>query len=50
MTILPIRVFPDPILRQKSKEIKEINKDVIDLGFNMLETMRSAKGLSLIHI
>ena len=47
MTILPIRVFPDPILRQQSKEIKEINKEVTELGFNMLETMRSAKGIGL---
>ena len=47
MTILPIRLFPDPILRQKTKEIEEINKEIIEFGYNMLETMQSAKGVGL---
>ena len=47
MTILPIRIFPDPILRQKTEEIKEINKELIDFGFNMLETMQAARGIGL---
>ena len=47
MTILPIRIFPDPILRQKTDEIKEINKELIDFGFSMLETMQAARGIGL---
>jgi len=47
MTILPIRIFPDPILRKRSEEIIEINEDVINFGYEMLETMQSAKGIGL---
>ncbi|MEC7837861.1 MAG: peptide deformylase [Chloroflexota bacterium] len=47
MTILPIRKFPDPILRNKSEKILEINKDIIQFGHDMLDTMQSAKGVGL---
>ena len=47
MSILPIRIFPDPFLRKKSKEITEINKDIIDFGHSMLETMQTARGVGL---
>ena len=47
MTILPIRKFPDPILRNKSVKILEINKDIIQFGHDMLDTMQSAKGVGL---
>jgi|TARA_B110000263_G_scaffold176730_1_gene154474 peptide deformylase len=47
MTILPIRLFPDPILRQKTKKIEEINKEIIEFAYNMLETMQSLKGVGL---
>ena len=47
MTIIPIRKFPDPILRKKSEKILEINKDIIQFGYDMLETMQSAKGVGL---
>ena len=47
MSILPIRIFPDPFLRKKSKEITEINKHIIDFGHSMLETMQTARGVGL---
>ena len=47
MSIFPIRIFPDPFLRKKSKEITEINKDIIDFGHSMLETMQTARGVGL---
>jgi len=47
LSILPIRIFPDPFLRKKSKEITEINKDIIDFGHSMLETMQTARGVGL---
>ena len=47
MTILPIRKFPDPILRKKSEKILDINKDIIQFGHDMLDTMQAAKGVGL---
>ena len=40
MTILPIRLFPDPILRKKSKEIENIDLEILEFSNNMLETMQ----------
>ena len=47
MAILPIRVVPDPILRQKSKRIRSINGSIHKLINDMLETMHSAPGVGL---
>ena len=47
MTILPIRLFPDPILRKKAKEIENINLEILEFSNNMLETMQYAKGIGL---
>ncbi len=47
MAILPIRVVPDPILRQKSKRVRFIDDSVRKLIGNMLETMHSAPGVGL---
>ncbi len=47
MAVLPIRVLPDPILRQKSKRIRYIDSSVQRLIDNMLETMHSASGVGL---
>ena len=44
---MPIRKFPDPILRKKSEKIFSIDKDLIQFGYDMLETMQSAKGVGL---
>ena len=47
MTILPIRLFPDAILRKKSKEIENIDLEILEFSNNMLETMQYAKGIGL---
>ncbi len=47
MAILPIRVLPEPILRQKSKRVRVIGGSVQRLISNMIETMHSAPGVGL---
>ncbi len=47
MAILPIRVVPDPMLRQKSKRVRFIDGSVRKLIGNMLETMHAAPGVGL---
>ncbi len=47
MAILPIRIVPDPILRQKSKRVRIIDGSIHKLINDMLETMRSAPGVGL---
>lgn len=47
MAILKIVKYGDPILRQKSQPISEINNDVKQLAEDMLETMYSAHGVGL---
>ena len=44
MTVLPIRVVPDPILKQKSKRVKAIDGSIKKLTANMLETLHAAPG------
>ncbi len=47
MAILPIRVAPDPLLRQKAKRVRFIDGSVHKLIANMLETMHAAPGVGL---
>ncbi len=47
MAILPIRTVPDPILRQKAKRVKEIDKSLRKLVSNMQETLRTVGGVGL---
>ena len=47
MAILPIRVFPDSILKQKSKRVRSIDGSIHQLIGDMLETMHSASGVGL---
>jgi peptide deformylase len=47
MAVLPIRVVPDPILRQKAKRIKTIDKSIRKLVSDMQETLREAGGVGL---
>ena len=44
MTVLPIRVFPDPILKQKSKRVRTIDGSIKKLIVDMLETMHADPG------
>jgi peptide deformylase len=47
MAIIPIRVVPDLVLRQKSKRVRTIDSSVQRLIGNMIETMHSASGVGL---
>ncbi len=47
MAVLPIRTVPDPVLRQKAKRIKVIDKSVRKLVNDMQETLRTATGVGL---
>ncbi|MBA7489750.1 Peptide deformylase 1 [subsurface metagenome] len=47
MAILPIRVAPDPVLRQKAKRVRSIDGSIHRLISDMLETMHSAPGVGL---
>ena len=47
MTVVPVRLFPDSILRQKSKRVRSIDGSVQKLIGNMIETMHSASGVGL---
>lgn len=44
MTVLPIRTVPDPILRQKTKKIRSIDRSVKKLIEDMLETLHVDEG------
>ena len=47
MSIIPIHVVPDSVLRQKSKRVKSIDGSIHRLIDDMLETMHSADGVGL---
>ena len=50
MTIKPLIILPDPILRQASKLIETVNGEVKKLAADMLETMYDAPGIGLAAI
>jgi len=47
MAVIPIRVVPDPVLRQKAKRVKIIDSLIQKLIGNMTETMHAAPGAGL---
>jgi peptide deformylase len=47
MAVLPIRVVPDPVLRQKAKRVKAIDKSIRKLVNDMQETLHAANGVGL---
>ncbi len=47
MAVLPIRTVPDPVLRQKAKRVKGIDKSLRKLVSDMQETLRNANGAGL---
>jgi peptide deformylase len=47
MAIIPIRVVPEPVLRQKSKRVKNIDGSIRKLVGDMIETMHAAPGVGL---
>ena len=44
MAVIPIRVLPDPVLKQKAKRVKNIDGSVQRLIGDMLETMHADSG------
>jgi peptide deformylase len=47
MAVLPIKIVPDPVLRQKAKRIKIIDKSIRKLISDMQETLQTAAGAGL---
>ena len=50
MTIKPLIILPDPLLRQVSKPIERVDSDLQRLVDDMLETMYDAPGIGLAAI
>jgi peptide deformylase len=47
VSILPIRLFGDPVLRERAAEVTEFDDGLRRLADDMLETMRAAAGVGL---
>jgi len=47
VAILPIRVYPDPVLKEKTHVVDSIDDDLRKLIKNMIDTMRAAPGIGL---
>jgi peptide deformylase len=47
MATMPIRIFGDPVLRERAKEVTEFDERLAKLAEGMLATMRAASGLGL---
>lgn len=47
MAVLPIRKFPDPVLKQKARRVREIDKKLEKLIADMFETLQDASGVGL---
>jgi peptide deformylase len=47
MAILPIRIYPDPILRVKCRRVEAFDAGLRKLAANMVETMHAAPGVGL---
>lgn len=45
--IFKILKYPNPILRKKSEEVKEITEETKNLAFDMVETMKKNNGIGL---
>jgi peptide deformylase len=50
MTIKPLIILPDPVLRQVSSKIEQVSDDVRTLADDMLATMYDAPGIGLAGI
>ncbi|HEY3374313.1 MAG TPA: peptide deformylase [Candidatus Aquicultor sp.] len=47
MAILPIRKFPDPVLKEKVRPVETIDDELHKLIKNMIDTMYAAPGMGL---
>jgi peptide deformylase len=50
MTIKPLIILPDPLLRQQSKPVEQVDDEISRLADDMLETMYDAPGIGLAAI
>jgi peptide deformylase len=50
MTIKPLIILPDPLLRQVSAPVEQVNADIRTLADDMLATMYDAPGIGLAAI
>jgi len=50
MTIRPLIILPDPVLRQVSTKVEQVNDDIRSLADDMLTTMYDAPGIGLAAI
>ncbi len=47
MAILPILELPNPVLRQRAKKVRRIDKSVLKLAYSMIDTLKDANGVGL---
>ncbi|HEX3128527.1 MAG TPA: peptide deformylase [Thermoanaerobaculia bacterium] len=47
MAVLPIRIYPDPVLRAKCREVRDFDAGLRKLAADMVETMHAAPGVGL---
>src|SRR5437867_13309788 len=47
MTVHPIRLLPDPVLRRRAKRVPEIDGSIQRLIEDMIESMYEARGVGL---
>jgi peptide deformylase len=47
MAVLPIRVYPDPVLRVRCAAVERFDGDLAQLVADMVETMHAAPGIGL---
>ena len=47
MTVLEIKLIPDPVLRKKAEPVKVVTNDIISVLNDMAETMYDAPGIGL---
>lgn len=47
MAILPIIEFPDRVLRQKARKVRDVDRSVLRLAEDMIDTLADAEGVGL---
>ena len=47
MSLLPIRIYPDPVLRVECREVSSFDDELARLVADMVETMHAAPGIGL---
>jgi peptide deformylase len=47
MSLLPIRIYPDPVLRARCRDVDSFDESLASLVADMVETMHAAPGIGL---